>query len=217
MWPTMVERIGGRGVKTLPEHASCKNHDRYWLTCEQYEGLIEASGNRCQICGVAASSCIPHRKLFIDHDQGYGIWAVRGLLCPQCNANCRWDKPDPEWALDYLCDPWFERAFAEMGVPIEPQPEPPIGSVFQSPKRTRWVREERWWQNQSFIRSYRDWRGMCRDFSPVHLQHIRVPAPPPSTVTLTIRPNDPRAVADLLREHMTPQQRNELAFLIGED
>src|SRR5690606_24422949 len=155
--------------RTLPAHENC-NHTKYWLTCEQYEELIAACGNRCQTCGLPGYDNPPHRKLFIDHDYGYGIWAVRGLLCGRCNNKLKWGEPAPEWATNYLADPWFKRAFAEMGVSIERQTEPPVGSYFDSPRGTRWVRTANHWQNESFARSTRDWHGMCRDFSPADLR-----------------------------------------------
>jgi hypothetical protein len=160
--------------RTLPAHANC-SHKRYWLTCEQYEELIEACGNCCQTCQRPAAECRPHSKLYIDHDQHYGIWAVRGLLCPRCNSLLISDRPDPAWAQDYIANPWFRRAFAEMGVSIEMAPEPPLKSHFRSPKGTSWVREEDGWRCWSYSLCSRTWRDMCMNFSPLHLRHVNIP------------------------------------------
>lgn len=172
---TEVSGVVSAQNRTLPAHANC-SHKRYWLTCEQYENLIDACGNCCQTCRKPAAECRPYRKLYIDHHQHYGVWAVRGLLCPPCNSKLVSYIPDPPWAQEYLSNPWFKRAFAELGLSIEPGTEPPPGSRFRSPKGTLWVREEDCWQNQSFILSKRDWRGMCMDFSPAHLLGIETPA-----------------------------------------
>jgi hypothetical protein len=156
-------------------HATCSSHRRYWLTCDQYERLVQACGDCCQICRRPAAECRPHQKLYIDHDQHYGVWAVRGLLCPRCNSLLISDRPDPEWAFDYLATPWFRRAYAEMGVSVEHLLEPPVGSYFNSPKGTSWVREDDCWQNESFARGRRDWARLCREFSPLQLREIHVP------------------------------------------
>lgn len=203
-------------TRTLPAHENC-NHTKYWLTCEQYEELLNACDNQCQTCGRPGTENPPHRKLFIDHDYAYGIWAVRGLLCGRCNGKLTYDKPAPEWAADYLADPWFKRAFAEMGVSIERQPEPPIGSIFKSPKGPTWIRTERCWQNESYAVSTRDWYGMCRDFSPVHLQHIKVATYATGPVRIVLDPARPWDIAEALRRHLSPQQRSAVLHFLGRD
>jgi hypothetical protein len=202
--------------RTRPAHENC-NHTKYWLTCDQYEQLLADSGNRCQACGRPASDCQPHQKLYIDHDYDYGVWAVRGLLCPRCNGAFVQGKTVPDWADEYFSDPWFRRAFAEMGVPIERQPEPPVGSAFKSPRGTTWIRTERCWQNQSFARSTRDWHGMCRDFSPLHLQHVKVATWTSRPVEVVLDPTRPAEIATLLRRYLSPKQREEVLFFLGRD
>lgn len=200
-------------TRTLPAHENC-NHKRYWLTCDQYEDLITACGNCCQACGRPADDCSPHRKLYIDHDYDYGIWAVRGLLCPRCNGLLPQGATGPDWAQDYLADPWFKRFFAALGVPIEMPPEPPIGSSFSSPTGSTWVRDLHRWQNKSHAKSWRTWAGMYRDFSPADLQHVRVQKQPPSYITVTLRPYQPAQMDEVLRAYLPDDKRRELAFLL---
>lgn len=67
------------GPRTL-WHAAC-THRNYNLTCEQFEDdLLAFAGYACQRCGEATD------RFHIDHDHALGDWAVRGLLCPSCNA-----------------------------------------------------------------------------------------------------------------------------------
>lgn len=158
-------------VTTLPDHVSCKAHRRYWLTCAQYEGLIAACGNRCQACHRPAAESLPARKLFIDHHQWRGSWAVRGLLCHRCNALLTTDRPDPEWAAEYLAAPWFEEAYPAMGVPLDCPPEPPIGKTFYSPTRVMWKRHPGFWRNTSFaLVAPHSWYDLYRRYGPLNLR-----------------------------------------------
>jgi Recombination endonuclease VII len=200
-------------IRTLPAHENC-NHTKYWLTCEQYEQILDKSGNQCQACGRPASDCEPHQKLYIDHDYDYGVWAVRGILCPRCNGMFVQGKAVPDWAEAYFRDPWFKQAFAAMDVPIDPQPEPPVGSWFRSPSGTTWRRNHQRWQNESFARAWRDWRGMCRDFSPLHLREIHVPKPSQVSEHVWLYPNNPEAVAELLRTHMPEKHLDALVRML---
>ena len=51
---------------------------RYGMTLEAYEEMVEKQEGRCLICGELPPA------LFIDHDHATG--KVRGLLCPRCNG-----------------------------------------------------------------------------------------------------------------------------------
>lgn len=77
--------------------------DRYGITIEQYEDMLQSQNGLCTICGVAMDSsqktCIPH----VDHDHSTG--KVRGILCGSCNAglgNFRDDVKRLLKAVDYL-------------------------------------------------------------------------------------------------------------------
>ncbi|MFF7022992.1 endonuclease domain-containing protein [Streptomyces klenkii] len=94
----------------MTHHATCQ-HGAYRLTCQDYDDLWEHAGGKCEICRTSAAET-PHGKLFIDHAQEYGFFAVRGLLCSKCNTLMRYvdrgEKSDPR-ARAYLANAWFVR------------------------------------------------------------------------------------------------------------
>lgn len=51
---------------------------RYGLTGEQYQAMVEAQGGQCAICGEQPE------RLRVDHDHATG--AIRELLCNHCNV-----------------------------------------------------------------------------------------------------------------------------------
>lgn len=53
----------------------------YGVTRDELNGMREACGNRCEICGGPPTS--KHGRLAVDHDHDTGV--VRGLLCGGCN------------------------------------------------------------------------------------------------------------------------------------
>jgi hypothetical protein len=74
------------------------------MDCAEFDELIARAGDRCEICRARGPETA-HRRLFIDHDERLGRWAVRGLLCGTCNSNIGrgWQAP----ALSsYLANPW---------------------------------------------------------------------------------------------------------------
>ncbi len=54
-------------------------HDKYALTCAEFDQLVLRAEGRCDRC------VIPMRDPQIDHDHAIGGWAVRGLVCQSCN------------------------------------------------------------------------------------------------------------------------------------
>ena len=54
---------------------------KYSITLEQYEEMLQKQGNRCWICGRHKSEF--QRPLHVDHNHTTG--KVRGLLCGVCN------------------------------------------------------------------------------------------------------------------------------------
>ena len=94
----------------MSHHATCQ-HERYRLTCADYNDLWEHASGCCELCGTAAADT-PDGKLFIDHAQDYGFFAVRGLLCSKCNSLMRYvdrgEKQDRR-AATYLANAWFVR------------------------------------------------------------------------------------------------------------
>lgn len=55
------------------------NYKRYGLTADEYQMMLNKSGNTCYICGRPPKT----RSLNIDHNHKTGL--VRGLLCLYCN------------------------------------------------------------------------------------------------------------------------------------
>lgn len=94
----------------MTPHTSC-HHQLYRLTCADFDALRERSNGCCEICGTPEPET-PTGVLHIDHDGRYGWAAVRGLLCPKCNALMRYvdggQKEDLR-AGTYLRNAWFMR------------------------------------------------------------------------------------------------------------
>lgn len=61
----------------------CHHWHEYRMTCEAYDALLIRAGGNCELCGT------PRDLLHVDHDHGIGYPAVRGLVCPKCNAHLR--------------------------------------------------------------------------------------------------------------------------------
>lgn len=91
---------------------------KYRITPEQYDALRAAQGYRCGICGISEADVDLTRvggrpradgqpllkvPFAVDHDHKTG--AIRGLLCPSCNAGLGAYCDDPirlNAAIDYL-------------------------------------------------------------------------------------------------------------------
>ncbi len=91
-------------------HSSCQ-HVAYRLSCHDYDELWQHADGKCEICRIAPEET-PDGKLFIDHAQHYGYFAVRGLLCSKCNSLMRYvdrgEKYDAR-AAAYMANAWFVR------------------------------------------------------------------------------------------------------------
>lgn len=61
----------------------CHHWHDYGMTCEDYDVLLLRAGGRCEMCGVQRD------PLHVDHDHKVAQGAVRGLVCPKCNAHLR--------------------------------------------------------------------------------------------------------------------------------
>jgi hypothetical protein len=89
-------------------HGSCPTHEQYGMTCQDYNDLRADSNGCCNLCGDT------HGWMNIDHDHELGGGAVRGLLCPRCNAGHMRRIDWGERAIDdrtreYLISPWYLR------------------------------------------------------------------------------------------------------------
>ncbi len=78
----------------------------FGITVERYEGMLEAQGGCCAICGPPPHEANGHHhkhRLHIDHDHETGI--VRGLLCNNCNAGLGYFRDNADSlmrAIDYI-------------------------------------------------------------------------------------------------------------------
>ncbi len=87
-------------------HGTCYTHSGWFLTCDEYEQLLNDYSRRCALCGLAC------RYLNVDHDHSLGLFAIRGILCPRCNSGHmrRIDegyRPIAGATRDYLMNPWY--------------------------------------------------------------------------------------------------------------
>jgi hypothetical protein len=60
----------------------CTTHKLYGLTCEEYDALWVQQDGACGICRTPFDVTPAE----IDHDHALGGYAVRGLLCRECNG-----------------------------------------------------------------------------------------------------------------------------------
>lgn len=94
-----------RATRPHELHRTCTTHISWDLNCDEYDELRDFADNRCGYCGA------DDRLLNIDHDHERGFRAIRGLLCPQCNAG-QMRRVDEGWRpiddrmRSYLMRPW---------------------------------------------------------------------------------------------------------------
>jgi len=69
---------------------------KYGLTLDDYDKLIEEQGGRCAICGTDQPNC-HHKRFVVDHNHQTN--AVRGLLCSTCNTGLGNFFDNPETLL----------------------------------------------------------------------------------------------------------------------
>ncbi len=115
-------------------------HKAYKMSCEDFDGLLERAGHRCEICRRAGVETT-HGKLFIDHDRGCGDWAVRGLLCCSCNSRLGMDSAfgNRQDVRQFLADSWYLRYLNDGA------DEPPFGTVASTPTGHSWIHDEDGW------------------------------------------------------------------------
>jgi hypothetical protein len=86
--------------------------DKYGITPEDYDRLLEDQGGGCAICGKPPDGMALH----VDHCHETG--RVRGLLCFSCNAGLGQFKHDPdllEEALVYVAVHWRIEGLKRLG------------------------------------------------------------------------------------------------------
>ncbi|MEU7831323.1 endonuclease domain-containing protein [Nonomuraea sp. NPDC049129] len=158
-------------VRTMPGHINC-HHRFYGLNCRDYEQMLVATGQRCEICGVPPQGNTSG-KLFIDHENKLGLWAVRGLLCHRCNSlNAErpgWNVVAPAGSDRYLANPWYRRRLAELGMSDEPPAEPPPSAVVRDSHGGLWIHARGEWRTKRSRTRGRDWSRLVDQFGPIGL------------------------------------------------
>lgn len=158
-------------VRSLPGHANCR-HRHYGLTCGVYEQMLQGTGQHCEICG-----CPPQGntagKLFIDHENALGRWAVRGLLCHRCNSlnavRPGWNVQVPEGSERYLTYPWYRRELTRRGIPVDLPVEPEHAAEVADAFGCVWrYSHGRWRAKRSGARG-RAWADLVDQFGPLGL------------------------------------------------
>lgn len=77
--------------------------NRYGLSLEEYESMLEKQEGKCKICGIDKIQNRGKRNLAVDHAHDTG--KVRALLCNRCNLGVDFLEKNPGWsdkAIAYL-------------------------------------------------------------------------------------------------------------------
>jgi len=69
---------------------------KYGLTLDDYDKLVEKQEGKCAICGTDQPNC-HHKRFVVDHNHNTG--EVRGLLCSTCNTGLGNFFDNPETLL----------------------------------------------------------------------------------------------------------------------
>lgn len=132
---------------TAPTKRRC-THDNYLLTCEQYDELLDATGGRCQMCGIRGDDT-ERGVLSIDHEGVLGYWAVRGLLCQPCNVRVEWPDLRGTAGDAYLSAPWYRGLLDAAGIDGVSIPEPAeMGTYLTAGNFTYHLTEKGWQQHR---------------------------------------------------------------------
>lgn len=102
--PHHTRYYDARRLEKHGSRAAARWYEKWGLTQEGYDALLESQGGVCAICERPARGGLMDHSLHVDHDHETG--EVRGLLCRSCNT-----------ALHLLDDPAKrERALAYLGL-----------------------------------------------------------------------------------------------------
>lgn len=163
------------GYGPLPDHGheTCL-HRQYQLSCRQFEQLLRRSGGNCETCELPGYRNV-HGKLFIDHDHHWGRWAVRGLLCWDCN-NAVEHAPFSAAEQAYLDNAWYLGLLAERGVALAYLPEPDDNATVIDHTQTEWRHRSsgryRPTVSPHHQRKDRSWSWLMREVGPHNLHVI---------------------------------------------
>lgn len=156
-----------------PRSAPCA-HKAYELTCADYDRLLNFATGVCQACGTPPDQT-GHGFLVVDHDATVGQWAVRGLLCSDCNTALPCGA-SPDWAREYLARPWWKVELERVGASWEMLPEPALGSLVAT-KYLNFKRTSAGWENAAagYSGSSRSWVELNRRYGPHNLRAVATP------------------------------------------
>lgn len=155
-----------------PEGRLC-THAAYMLTCDEYEELLNFTGNRCQVCGIPAADT-DRGLLSIDHDGMLGQWAVRGLLCQPCNVKIEFPSRQVPEVDAYLAAPWYRVLLDRAGIEGTAIPEPPVGTYISVIGGWIHYRTESGWHTTWGGKRRRmpvTWRALCYKRGPHRIQY----------------------------------------------
>jgi hypothetical protein len=161
------------------DHASCTRHRKYALDCDQFDGLLERSKGRCELCGLEGSASA-WGLLHIDHEHQVGRWAVRGLLCDGCNVRLQRGRrlPDTPPLRRYLANAWYRLELERLGIGGEIPEEPSLGSIVRTGSRS-WIRvdteiDKCWGSRHGKVHcTIRSWREIWYEQGPFHFRLIQ--------------------------------------------
>lgn len=155
-------------------HDRCKTHQTYALTCDQYDELRARCGDSCEICGRPAAQS-GWGKLAIDHYATVGQWAVRGLLCTDCNLNMRRMPAGDERLQHYIDSAWYLIALDRAGISLGDYPEPPLRAIVGEPAGKHWKRVKAGWMRfdpyRHVVSVPETWDRLIYRYGPINLHH----------------------------------------------
>lgn len=102
----VLELAAQRHREGRSERQAYRRLQKYGVTPEQYDALMETQGGACAICLRAFGPDRYRDRAHVDHCHDTG--RVRGLLCPSCNTalgHLRDSVPNLERAIAYLSNP----------------------------------------------------------------------------------------------------------------
>jgi hypothetical protein len=156
-----------------PQRGPC-GHRAYGLACADYDRLLNHAKGLCQTCN-ADPALTGHGFLVVDHDDEVGRWAVRGLLCQDCNSSLPFGS-SPGWATEYLARPWWRSEAHRLGVSTEAADEPPIASTVVA-YGLNFRRDETGWRHVAdFGGPSRTWAELNRRYAPYVIEVLDLPA-----------------------------------------
>jgi hypothetical protein len=194
-------------------HENCR-HNEYALSCHYYNILLRRANGMCEICLLPGLHNVRHNKLYIDHDYKHGNWAVRGLLCSECNTKLGRFWREDFRDQDYLEKPFYLQVLKECDSPLYLD-EPPVGSKVLDFYGGAWIRHKASWRRPGTgfrpkERIVSDWARLHRENGP-HVLRSRMVLPPPPEAP----PTPESIVAGLRRKHDEATLTEVIRLLTG--